>query len=708
MTAYEDSSEHLLDELRRIDLLLYLHLEQWRAEGGGGDDGAPGLYISDAEVDRMLRPDQPRQAGGNEALRERIDALSREIHTRKRRSLEAGTDLRLETLAGRFDLTPLQVDVLLLSLAPEFDSKYEKVYAYLQDDLTKKRPTVGLLLRALTDTERERLSARRMFSRSSPLVEHSLLRLSGVEDDAPLLSRLVTADQRVVEYLLGEGGVDPRIDDVAEAVTPDVGVDDLPVDEGARAQIAQMSPTPGSPPVMRYVYGPYGAGHASAVEAMCRGVESAVIRADAERLVGADASDPFDRLVREARLQGAALHLENVDRLGEENTPSVEAVARELDRFEGHVFLTGEEEWTLRRGIDAHEFASIHMPRPGYGRRKEIWERRADRLPEDLNPADLAAKFRLTRGQIDDAIATANALGNGEGITTDALYSGCRTQSRKTLGSLARETDPTYSWDEIILPGDRKQQLREVAAHVKHRGTVYSDWGFEERFSLGNGLNVLFTGPSGTGKTMAAEIIANDAGLDMFKIDLASVVSKYIGETEENLKEIFDEAEHSDAVLFFDEADALFGERSEVSDSQDRYANVEVSYLLQRMEEHDGTVILASNYKENIDDAFLRRININIDFPRPGRESRATIWETIFPGDTPVGDLDYGFLSSFEITGGNIKNIALTASFFAADDPDTDRVEMSHVVRAMRRELQKTGRLVNPDAFGEYREVLEH
>ena len=313
---------------------------------------------------------------------------------------------------------------------------------------------------------------------------------------------------------------------------------------------------------------------------------------------------------------------------------------------------------------------------------------------------------------MDDAIGTARALaGDGGGsddaeLSAEALYRGCRVQSRETLGALARRADTAYDWEDIVLPADTEAQLREVAAHVKHRGTVYADWGFEERFSLGTGMNVLFSGPSGTGKTMAAEIIAADAGLDMFKVDLATVVSKYIGETEENLKEIFDEAEHTDAVLFFDEADALFGERSEVSDSQDRYANVEVSYLLQRMEEHDGAVVLATNFKENIDDAFLRRINANVEFPRPDRESRAEIWRTIFPEETPVGDLDIGFLSGFEITGGNIKNVALTASFLAADDAATETVEMEHVVRALRRELQKTGRLVNPEEFGEYRNLV--
>ena len=204
---------------------------------------------------------------------------------------------------------------------------------------------------------------------------------------------------------------------------------------------------------------------------------------------------------------------------------------------------------------------------------------------------------------------------------------------------------------------------------------------------------------------MAAETIANGAGHTTFKIELATIVNDYINETEKNRKAILEEAELTDAILFSDEADALFGERSEVSDSHDRYAIIEVTYLLQRMEEHDGAVILASNFKENIDDAFLRRINVNVEFPRPDREARAEIWVTIFPEETPVGDLNIGFLSSFEITGGNIKSVALTGSFLT-DDNDSDGVEMEHVGPALRWELQKTGQLVDPGEFGEYRDLV--
>ncbi len=721
---YADSAAHLADELRRLDLLLRRRVAAVRA-GDPGENRGGGLYVADEEVDRLLAPDAGRRVAA--PLDERIEAVEGRIAARRERTLAAGTDLRAVTLAERFDLDGRAFDALLASLAPELDRKYERVYAYLQDDITQTRPSVGLVLDVLSGGERDRLAARETFPRDAPLVANGLVSLSA-EGDAPLLAHRVTTDQRVVGYLLGEDGVDPLLSDVVDAVDPSTDVAALPVDETTRERVERLAPVDtgradanrddasdgdagtNSRP-LRYVYGPRGVGRTAAVEAMARRADRLVVRADALALARADVADPLDRLVREARLRGAAVHVANVDALDGEGLPPADAVLRRLDRFDGPVFLTGAEAWTDRPALDTHEFVSVQLPRPGYECRRELWERRAEDLPEGAEPAELAATFRLTAGAMDEALGAARAFA-GEGadaddLTAEALYRGCRVQSRETLGALARRADTVYDWDDIVLPEDTEAQLREVAAHVKHRGTVYSDWGFDERFSDGTGMNALFSGPSGTGKTMAAEVIAADAGLDMFKVDLATVVSKYIGETEENLKEIFDEAEHTDAVLFFDEADALFGERSEVSDSQDRYANVEVSYLLQRMEEHDGAVVLASNFKENIDDAFLRRVNASVEFPRPDRAARARIWRSVFPEATPVGDLDIAFLSGFEITGGNIKNVALTASFLAADDDATDTVEMDHVVRALRRELQKTGRLVNPEEFGEYRRFVE-
>ena len=250
-------------------------------------------------------------------------------------------------------------------------------------------------------------------------------------------------------------------------------------------------------------------------------------------------------------------------------------------------------------------------------------------------------------------------------------------------------------------------QLHEIVNAVKYRQVVYDKWGFERKLSLGKGLNILFSGPSGTGKTMAAEILAGELALDLYKIDLSTVVSKYIGETEKNLSRIFQEAENSNAVLFFDEADALFGKRSEVKDAHDRYANLEISYLLQKMEEFDGVVILATNFKKNMDPAFVRRIQFILEFPFPDEEHREKIWKKVFPDEAPLStEVDFPFLARrLEIAGGNIKNISLRAAYLAADKDDG--IHMEHLIAAAKRELQKIGKMYTEADFGRYGQVSE-
>ena len=257
-----------------------------------------------------------------------------------------------------------------------------------------------------------------------------------------------------------------------------------------------------------------------------------------------------------------------------------------------------------------------------------------------------------------------------------------------------------------MLAASVKEQLEEICAFVRHKETVFSEWGFDKKLSLGKGLNILFAGPSGTGKTLAAEVIAGDVGLDLYKIDLSSIVSKYIGETEKNLKKIFGEAETCNAILFFDEADALFGKRSEVNDSHDRYANIEVNYLLQQMEEHEGTIILASNYKKNLDDAFIRRLQFAVEFPIPDETARKEIWIGMFPENARLGgDVDFIFLSKFKLTGGNIKNIALLAAVLTADGSGV--IGMKEILRALKREFQKMGKICTPTDFGAYYELVK-
>jgi SpoVK/Ycf46/Vps4 family AAA+-type ATPase len=378
-------------------------------------------------------------------------------------------------------------------------------------------------------------------------------------------------------------------------------------------------------------------------------------------------------------------------------------------------FIATEKAWEPAGLFKNHLFLSFELPTPDLMLRTQLWTDLSvgyDPVAPEVNWGALATKFRLTPGQMQDALIAASnytylRAGETSTITMEDLYKGCRAQSNQKLTALARKLSPRYSWEDITLTPNALAQLCEVCIQVKHRQTVYGVWGFGDKLSLGKGLCVLFYGPSGTGKTMAVEVIANELHLEAYKIDLSTVVSKYIGETEKNLSKIFQEAETSNAILFFDEADALFGKRSEVKDAHDRYANIEINYLLQRMEEFEGLVILATNLRKNIDDAFFRRMHFAIEFPFPSEGYRYRIWKQHFPKAAPVADdIDFNFLANrFNIAGGNIKNIVVHAAFLAAENSGV--IHMEHLIRATRREYEKIGRMCTETEFAPYQTFLK-
>ena len=279
----------------------------------------------------------------------------------------------------------------------------------------------------------------------------------------------------------------------------------------------------------------------------------------------------------------------------------------------------------------------------------------------------------------------------------EQLWNACLAITRPQMESLAQRLDPKATWADIVLPSAESKLLRELAAQVRHRSVVYDGWGFRQKMTRGLGINALFAGQSGTGKTMAAEVLANDLRLSLFRVDLSAVVDKYVGETPKNLRKLFDAAESGGAILFFDEADALFGKRSEVKDSHDRYANIEINYLLQRMEAYRGLAILATNLKSALDPAFMRRLRFIVDFPFPGQAERRTIWENVFPPDTPRAPLDYERLAGLNLTGGSIHNIALNAAFLAAAAGSA--VTMPTVLDAARTEFRKLDKPINEADF---------
>jgi winged helix domain-containing protein/ATPase family protein associated with various cellular activities (AAA) len=722
MQPFFTSLQHVLAELERIDLLI--RLQVWRSRQLHQTDSEfQGLYISEEEVNALLREPagMPRWAAATPSpshaeVTAALERLSAVIAARKEESARQGLTLRLDGLARSFALSPLEVDVLLIALAPEIDPRYEKLFAYLQDDVTRKRPSVDLVLNLLCPDFEAKLAARSRFGAAAPLVRHRLLHL--FEDPSrphsPLLAWYVKAEERAVSFLFGSDEPDARLLPFARVVQPAAALEDLLLPAAARQGLLALGRSwrAGGPAAVLYLQGPYGAGRETAAEALCRELGLGVLVVDLERLLAVE-DDLFETLVamahREALLRGAALCWRRFDLLlADDKAARRMRLVRSLEERRGLSFLTGETAWEPADALRGAAYLRVELPRPGQRERLELWQRTLGEPSAGLDLAAVAARFRLTPGQIRDAAATARNLARGRVLEAAAapmpnqaeLQAACRLHSNPKLSALAQKITPKYGWSDIVLPADRLEVLREICNAVRYRARVYEDWGFGGKLSLGKGLNVLFAGPPGTGKTMGAEVVAGELGLDLYKIDLSTVVSKYIGETEKNLARLFAEGETSNALLFFDEADALFGKRSEVRDSHDRYANLEISYLLQRMDEYEGVVILATNLRKNMDDAFARRMHFTLEFPFPGESDRQRIWSGLWPAATPRSEeIDLDLLARrYEIAGGNIRNIVLAAAFLAAADGGT--VTMAHLLRATQREYQKMGKVTREGEFG--------
>ncbi|HMH53511.1 MAG TPA: ATP-binding protein [Candidatus Acidoferrum sp.] len=718
-SAFTSSLQHLLAELERIDLLIAAEVARARRLHAG-DEQFRGLYISEGEVDALLEQPigRPRWAGTGPDVLEQgpaLDELRRLNGRRREGSVQGGIELRLDRLQQSFGLDAFEIDVLLVCLAVEMDLRYEKLYAYLHDDVTKKRPSVGLVLDLLAPAAEAGFAARRYFSGEGSLFRNHVLTL--LDDPAqphpPLLARSLAVDPRIVRYLLDSDTIDERIRPFSTLLALDGDSKGPDVDEAARRRLVRLvlsGVTAG--PVIVHLRGPYGVGKHGMAAAVCREVGMRLLVADAakpahDRESGAPV---FELVQREAKLLGAAVLWKNFDvLLAEDKRPGLASFVDALGSRPALTFLAGEARWEPHEALRAACLVNLELSKPSWAERLATWSAALEghrRLDADVDLGALATTFRFTGGQIRDAATMAINLAclrdpEAARLSRADLYEACRFHSNQRLATLARKIVPRYQWDDIVLPGDRVERLREICNHMKYRERVHGEWGFEGKLSLGKGLGVLFSGPSGTGKTMAAEIIASALGLELYKVDLSMVVSKYIGDTEKNLSRIFTEAETSNAILFFDEADALFGKRSDVKDSHDRYANIEVGYLLQRMEEYDGVVILATNLRKNMDEAFVRRLQFTVEFPFPDEEDRRRIWKGVWPDDTPRDPgLDLDFLARrFEIAGGSIRNIALASAFLAAADGNV--VTMSHLMHATKREFQKMGKVVTE---GEFRE----
>ena len=737
----EASLRHLQAELARIDARIRREVRRWQLAGQDPADSFRGLHLSDIEAGMLSERSFGASWGQMAALPPEEAGTFAEAEAQAFRQVQQVVEaarqgrqaLRLERLAEVFGLDRFDLDAVLICLAPALDLRYERLYAYLQDDITRKRPTVSLVLDLAASSHRaeERLPLLLRFAGDAPLFKYHLLeRVSDSTPEPPLLGQALSVDPAIVAWLLGGYQLHAELGPHANLWQPlhEDGVHRPgPGDEDGEALLAgkawldleqalAMHGPVGEQPVLVF-YGPDLVSQQSAARLLAAQAGRPLLTVNLAAVTGSVGVPPLRAMqlaLRDARMTGAIPCLAGWDVCLASGSGSAEGPARdsvegssplpdllaELCAYPGLVIVAGQAAWQAG-GIDrSRNLIWIKFTAPGYAERRALWQhflrQQTCQIP-DTDLSTLAGQFQLTTGQIRDAVASARdwAAQSGQGLHGSSLLAAARAHSNPRLATMARKITPRYTWSDIVLPDDQLTLLREIVATVRGRSLVLEEWGVGRKLASSPGVTMLFSGPPGTGKTMAAEVIAAELDLDLYKIDLSTIVSKYIGETEKNLERIFSEAQSSNAILFFDEADAIFGKRSEVKDAHDRYANIEISYLLQRMEAYDGVTILATNLRANLDEAFTRRLQFAVDFPFPDEGYRLRIWQTLLPLGVPrEPDLDFELLARrFKLAGGNIRNILVGAAYLAASDGG--RLTMKHLLHGTRRELQKMGRLVS-------------
>ena len=706
---YQDDAELLADLLALLTARVSV-LMSARRNSTVADPALNGLVITEAEISELVDSDLLAES----AVQFDIGSLWRQVEPR----LAGAAELRWLQLRDRFSLSTFEMEVLLACLAPEVHRGFERIYGFLNDNIAQRFPTSDLLLRLLVP-QNTRGQLQSIFATDSRLLRLGLLVGHTEQAGARVIFRVPDG---VVRFLLGQGGIDSILarcwcptahSPFSESLwsrLPSQG--QLTAALGKHRDDAARRALLGDAPLVVVVRGRPASGRRYLVESACAELGCGCISLDARLL---KRSTELERTLvaafRDSAIARAPVLLHSIDCWYDdtERFDELRALVERLSYELGWaLFITAQDAAPLGRWCSRARV--LELPVPDYTLTESVaaWnfllKERTPLAGQDCQTVAqaLAARFRLVGGEIAESVYRAvGALAEpetAEGWLQLLTQHAAQVASPK-LKTLAHRIPTTHVLDDLVLTPDKKDLLLDLIRRTRYRARVMEDWGFNAASARGRGLVALFFGPSGTGKTMAAEVIADQLGKDLYRVDLAGVVSKYIGETEKNLRAIFDEADRSDALLFFDEADALFGKRSEVRDAHDRYANIEINYLLQRIENFSGIAVLATNMRQHLDEAFLRRIHVSIEFPIPRAAERLEIWQRSFPKSAPLtDDVDLNFFASrFEIAGGNIRNIALGAAFLAAESGTG--IGMPHLVAAAQREFVKSGRRVQPEEF---------
>ncbi|KAF2779306.1 ATPase AAA [Streptomyces sp. OM5714] len=655
-----DTAQALLARLGVLRDRVTALVEHRTADDPTADDPLRGLYLPDEAVHHLLRTwpsgadapgtaEPPAHAGG-----------------------PAGPGDRLAPLTGRARLTELDTAVLLVALAPDVDRTFEPLYGYLNNDVSRRRATVGLAL-DLCGVPAHTAAARARFHASAPLRALGLLEVE--EPERPFLTRSLRAPDRLIGHLLGDDAPDAALRGLLLGMPDPLPAGGADADAFVRRLAARLH----EGPLTAYLREPR---EGDGLAALARALDAAGV--DALRCT--EPEDHVPELLREARLSGRAVVVAG---LPEKPGPLVRALTAAEDVT---VLLTDP------RPYDPHWSPTDPLVLDAPGRRAggaAAWRTALGADADGFDLASAVAPYRLGGDRVQRAAQAARALAafDGTPVTADHVRLAARRQSASGLESHARRIRPAVDWQDLVLPDKPLVQLRELALRARHRDRVLGDWRLSAGGGRGRGVLGLFAGESGTGKTLSAEVVAADLGLDLYVVQLSSVVDKYVGETEKNLERIFTEADRTDAVLLFDEADAVFGKRSEVKDAHDKYANMESAYLLQRLESFDGIALLTTNLRANIDEAFTRRLDLVVDFPFPDPEQRLALWRHGLSRVPCADGIDPEPLArEFELAGGSIRSAVVTAAYLAAGRDDT--VTADDLLEGARREYRKAGRLV--------------
>jgi AAA+ superfamily predicted ATPase len=729
---YESDGEHLWDELARVEHLVRARLVAWHrllASTGKPPELWGLVHVSEEEVAAYLEqgcsPPERRSSALTDLIspfRAAYRLACRQVEERRAATPDAGS-LRLMHLVTAFGLDRLELDLLLLATLPELDGRYRLVFGYLQNDASRTSPSVELLTEILEVVAPDRAAVAGRLAAGGRLRLGGLLWVGG--GGGPPGRREVAVDERVLRFLLG--------DDTAG---------DGPLQFLRRVPARDWTGYVASAPRMEQLenlaewcsgrardgggtvvlHGPRGSGRATTAAALTTGAGIPLLGVDVAAVRTTPEPWPLvvDLLHREARLQGAALLWQGVDVLfaGGDPTSDWQLLLTRAAEAKTLTFLSTVEREPA--GPPSHSAAlRLAFPPPDHRTRLRLWHECLPAEGEFVSPApdrcglaaSLARAFQLTPGQVVDAVATARATATAREpalglLRADDLVEGCRIQSGRKLMELAERVEPRpgLSFENLVLGRPNRRQLDELRTRIALRGGP-GEAGLDHRAASGQGLLVLFTGSSGTGKTMAAELLAQERGVDLYKVDLAEVVSKYVGETEKNLRRVLAEAEDANALVFFDEADALFGKRGEVREAKDRWANMEVNFLLQRIERFAGIVILATNLRQNIDEAFMRRIHVLVEFPFPDATGRLAIWRGTFPPAEqmarPTDEVLRELAARFQLSGGSIRNVVVDAGFRALDAGEVPpRITARHLAASLAREYQKLGKPLTVVEFG--------